>query len=307
MTHFRRTSLSLSALSAMWILALGTPLIAQGEPASPEEAASQYEMAPRKVDAQRVAELTALILAKPFEQKNYRLRAIEYAKGEAWGEAATDYRKIVELNPAQSQLWQQAATLVVLAEDADAYKQICDKMLERFGRSDNQGDLERTPKVCCLAPQVIGELDQHIKMAEAAVKAVEASERTYWAPYHHRSQALVYYRRKEYAQALEALRKSDRLNLEFDEHRFGDIEVSNRALEAMCLIRRGNLEGGAKMLEKAKPILEAKMADVDEFYEDEFWHDWLIAKVLHDEAQKLVEAGGMGDVKWGGEKQLNFD
>lgn len=260
------------------------------------DARPQDEPERPKVDQQRVAELTKAILDNPFEPKNYRLRALQYARVEAWDRAAADFRKVVELNPVKSQTWQQAAALIVLSEDADAYERHAAKMLERFGASDNQGDLERTPKVCCLAPRPVGELAKLQKLAEAAV---EASGDSYFSAYHPRTLALVYYRRKQYAQALVAIEKSDRLNLEFDERKFGDIEVSNRAIEAMCLVRRGKLKEAEAMLAKAAPILADRFDDPDELYEDEFWHDWLIAKILHDEAQRLVKGGGMGDVPWG--------
>lgn len=283
-------SLNLSMLSSV---VLCWPTLCTAQDAADDDPSAVE--APQ-VDQQRIAELTEQILAKPFETKYYRLRALEYAHGEDWKLAAADMRKFVEIKPGNSQAWQQAVTLIVLAEDVESYEKHCEKMLERFGGSELQGDLERMPKVCCLAPRPVGDMEKLQSLAEASVAAAAGN---HWSAYHSRTLALVHYRRKQYAQALDTIIKSDRLNFDFAERKFDDIEVSNRAMEAMCLMRRGKLDDAKPLLAESTKILDRQFADLDALYEDEYWHDWLVAKILHDQAQQLLSSGGMGDVAWG--------
>lgn len=248
-----------------------------------------------QVNQQRVADLTELILAQPHNEKGYRLRALEYARGAAWGPAAADWRKLIEFAPDDSQRCQQTGVLIVMSQDVKSYQKHCRMMTERFADSSDPGDLERTVKMCTLAPMPQGDLEELTKMAE---RSVELSKGRNSALHHARTLALVHYRNRKYAQALAAVAQSDKRAADSTWTR-GHVLASNRAIEALCKARRGNTEDAEKALAAAGEILDKKFAHAELVYTDRYWHDWLIANILRDEARQLLAGGGMGEVRWG--------
>ena len=236
------------------------------------------------VNEQRVAELTALIRDQPDKADGYRMRAFEYARGEDWDKAAADFLHIAQLEKGGSQLAQKIGVFLVLGQDKKTHKQLCKEMLEVFSRTNKPGDWERTAKICTLMPEPPGDLEKLLKLSKQSVEFMKDDS---FAVHHLRTLALVLLRMKKYDEAIDAVRRGDEVN-DAANWKMPNVIICNRAIEAMCLAQRGKRDEAKKVLAKATPKLEKQFQHQTLLYQDEFWHDWLIAKVLHDEAQELL-------------------
>jgi tetratricopeptide (TPR) repeat protein len=237
-----------------------------------------------QVNEERIVELTALIAAKPNDPAGYRMRAYEYARGHAWDKAAADFVDIVVLRGVNSQIGQQIGVFLVLAGDTKTHESLCKEMLEAYSDSNDLGNLERTAKLCVLMPKPVGQLE---KLLELSKRSVELSKKRDFASHHHRTLGLVLYRMKKYDEAIEAVHAADKVDAA-SRFQIPSVIVCNRAIEAMCLFRLEQPDKAKKALAKATPVLTEKLKDQTALYEGNFWHDWLIAKALHDEAQRLI-------------------
>ena len=236
-----------------------------------------------RVNEERVAELTELIESKPNEAAGYRLRAFEYARGHAWDKAAADFVKVASLREGNSQIGQQIGVFLVLAGDKKTHETLCKEMLEGFSESTDRGDLERTAKMCTLMAEPVGKLEEVLEIPK---RSVELGKNRDFACHHYRTLALVLYRMKKYDTAIETVHAGDKANAAA-RFQIPSVVVCNRAIEAMCLLRGGKADEAKKALAKATPTLNEKFKDPTALYKGEFWHDWLTAKILHDEAQQL--------------------
>jgi tetratricopeptide (TPR) repeat protein len=238
-----------------------------------------------RVNEKRVVELAEMIKSKPNDAANYRLRAFEYAMDHVWDKAAADFVQVAKLRGGNSHIGQQIAVFLVLADDKKTHETICTEMFEGFSQSNDRGDLERTAKICTLMRKAVGKLE---KLLEISKRSVELGKNRDYACHHYRTLALVLYRMEKYDQAIETVRAGDNADAAA-RFQIPNVIVCNRAIEAMCLIRGGKVDEAKDVLAKATPVLTERFKNQSLIYQGAFWHDWLVARVLHDEAQQLVE------------------
>ena len=62
----------------------------------------------------------------------------------------------------------------------------------------------------------------------------------------------------------------------------------NRLIEAMCHTRRGDREKAQAAFDNADKLLRQTLANVEFVHDTYFWHDWLICKILYDEARSVL-------------------
>ncbi|MBT6154078.1 MAG: hypothetical protein HOL01_09790 [Planctomycetaceae bacterium] len=265
-------------LISMWLFSFASLMFV-----SVAHADNKAEKKP-KLNEERILELTALIQAKPNDPAGYRMRAFQYARGHAWDKAAADFVKLASLRQGNSQIGQQIGVFLVLGGDTKTHEALCKEMLEGYSDSNDLGNLERTAKLCTLMPKPVGKLEKHLELAK---RSVDLSKGRDFASHHHRTLGLVLYRMKKYDEAIDAIRAADKVDAAA-RFQIPSVIVCNRAIESMCLIRLGKLNEAKNVLAKATPVLTEKLKNQTALYGGNFWHDWLIAKILHDEAQQLV-------------------
>ena len=98
-----------------------------------------------------------------------RGRGQAYAELGQWDKAAADFEKAAELS-ADDALAQYGLALVRLhLEDRDGYRNVCSRMLERFGQSPDVNAAYWTAWTCVLAPDAVTDWQPVVQLAEKAV------------------------------------------------------------------------------------------------------------------------------------------
>jgi eukaryotic-like serine/threonine-protein kinase len=88
-----------------------------------------------------------------------------------WDRAAADLGRAVRLAPRELTLWRRHALALLSAGDAKGYRQACERLVKRFGRSDDPAVGRAVARVCTLAPGALGDLKPLVRRAEEAVRA----------------------------------------------------------------------------------------------------------------------------------------
>jgi tetratricopeptide (TPR) repeat protein len=283
---FAAMSLVLSWVMSSFFVA--SVAISQEKPPIAEESASLSPVnLPRgELDAERIASLTKAIEAiaeQKLQAKLLTMRAKQYMRAQDWNKAAADYRKAADIQPQNSMHWMRGAILLRLAKNRMHYDQLANEMLKHFKDTTNTYQAERTAKMCWLPVPPVDERELAEKLAELAV----ARRTRDWGEYYPSTRALGYYRYKQFDNALKAIAESDRLNAARRKKQV-DLDTINRIVEAMCLARLGHNKDAVAKLNAAGDVLQKNVADAEVLYGGDFWNDWLLAKVLHDEARTLL-------------------
>ena len=163
------------------------------------------------------------------------------------------------------------------------YEQLVQGMLKQFGKATQKHVLEQTAKMSVLHKDTIGMRET---IQERVDKAVVESADFELGQFHSATQALVRYRFGKYDAALESIAESNRRNQASGFK--GEVWAMNRLVEAMCHSRRGDHDKAKVAFAKADFRLRERLADPDLMRESNFWHDWLICKLLHDECRTML-------------------
>jgi tetratricopeptide (TPR) repeat protein len=206
-----------------------------------------------------------------------------YAQQGRWAEAASAFHRSVECDPSNHEAWYKTATLDLAAGDMEAYQRTCGQILQRFGKTDDVMDAERTAKVCSLTPLAVGDAGVVTALAEFAVKGTEGHD---YYRYFSVARGLVAYRAGRYDEALDWL---ERIPPKADGTHWDAMSLS---ILAMTNHRLGRPEEAVVALLDAKAIISAKMPDgsTGSRFDASDWHDWLHCQILFREAEKLLNA-----------------
>lgn len=258
-----------------------------------KDEAAPPALKPVKAPVSRLDEETVAALTQRIEASNdanqagslYEDRANEYGRAGKWFEAAADFRKAAQADPFHSHYWMRGGVALLLAENPMAYQDLIDNMLKQFADAESASpyDRERVAKMCVLSKRKIGKQEEVERMIDKAVSDTEGSS---WAEYFPSTQAIVRYRYGKYKAALESIAESDRIN---DRAGSDDVTAINRAVEALCRAKLGETEQARAALLEANQRLREALAERDLVRDSGYWHDWMIAKLLHDEADALLK------------------
>jgi WD40 repeat protein/tetratricopeptide (TPR) repeat protein len=146
--------------------------------------------------------LDRLIVAEPERALYHARRGNTWAEVGQWEKAAADYNRAVELQPDAPKLWQGVAYLRLQLGDREGYRQVCARLLERFGRTTDPRTASQVARLCVLVPNVGADLSRPVQLAETAVaSAPRHSEYLY-------TLGLVLYRCGRFDQAVACLTES---------------------------------------------------------------------------------------------------
>lgn len=213
----------------------------------------------------------------------YEDLASEYGRSGRWKEAADHLRRASEENPKDSGHWMRCGVALLLAKDHKTYKSWVEKMAKQFAGSESYYAVEKVAKMCTLSRDAIGKKDDLTKLAATSVRN---SKKSPWAAYFPSTQAIVHYRFGKYDDALKSVRHSDELN---KRSLFKHVTAINLAVAALCRIKQGKPDEAIKSLKIVNMQLRRILADTQLVQRQGYWHDWMIAKLLYEEAVGLLE------------------
>jgi tetratricopeptide (TPR) repeat protein len=205
-----------------------------------------------------------------------------------WAEALADFRRAFELGgggrnetsapiPDPSLAWLYRAVLEFELGDRDTYRAHCRRMVDRFERSTDAGELERTAKAGLLDPPPSWE--EVARLRSLVRSAVErAGPDNQWLPWYLLALGLAEYRAGDSDAALKAL---DRCLAGAPG---ANLKIPGLSVQAMALARKGQSLAAQDRLDQAKQLLAEQlptMAAPD-------WPDRLIARRLFREAEALI-------------------
>jgi tetratricopeptide (TPR) repeat protein len=197
------------------------------------EAAGQWFAARKHLDR--------LILAEPANDalRHRRVRA-SIALGD-WPPVIDDYAKLPRLESNLDHLCEYASVLLLQGDDK-GYREVCRRVLQRFGQSQDPLELYMLARILALAPNDVAEPAQAVQRLEKAVAARPGE-----ACYRH-TLAVAQYRAGQFDQAVQGLQKS--LQLNWDAH------VVDWLLLAIAHQRLGHKAEARQWLDKAVQWIE---------------------------------------------------
>ncbi len=92
------------------------------------------------------------------------------ARAGRWKDAAEDFSKAVELQPANHEFYHALAPLLVQSGDLEGCRRFRQSVIARFGSSGDSVVAERMAKDCLILPSSGADLDTVSKMADTAVR-----------------------------------------------------------------------------------------------------------------------------------------
>jgi serine/threonine protein kinase/Flp pilus assembly protein TadD len=173
-----------------------------------------------------------------------------YARFGRWDEAAAAYARALELdeevkqahaqnpNPGQWAFW---APRLLLAGDADGYRRLCARVIEKLGDTNDPETAYLVARIGTLAPDAVPDPTRLVRIAERAVRADPL-------PHHLHTLGLAHYRAGRFDEAIRQLNKSVEGNW--------NANAANWLVLAMAHQRLGQSDEARKWFDRAVRWME---------------------------------------------------
>jgi WD40 repeat protein/tRNA A-37 threonylcarbamoyl transferase component Bud32/tetratricopeptide (TPR) repeat protein len=232
-----------------------------------------------------IIDLTKLIKDKPNDCQLLAERGRNYVSLQQWKEAVADYRQVVEQCPQDALNWLRAATLLAKVEDIERYQDLCNRMLAKFGESQEVGDADLCCKACLLLPETIPLSRIPLKPIEETLDKPTDSD-SYFNAWGYITRAWAAHRTGQPEQVVNWLGKaSESPGYAMTED--ARLEAFALPLLAMAEHQLGNLDEARSALDRANSLIKANLARMTHT-DTSNWHDWLIAEILLGEATTRI-------------------
>jgi serine/threonine protein kinase/tetratricopeptide (TPR) repeat protein len=197
-----------------------------------------------------------------------------------WKEATSNLWRIIELQPAEHAPYHLLAPVLVASGDLKGYRELCERVLTRFGQTTNASVAERMAKDCLILPGAVTNLAAVGQMADTAVTL---GANSVLIPFNQFAKALAEYRQGSCASAVEWANQA----LTRPGVGFRDVQACMVLAMAHSQLRhydeaRAALARGIEIEQSKAPAENASDLGDD-------WPDWIIARALMKEAKSLVE------------------
>jgi tetratricopeptide (TPR) repeat protein len=170
-----------------------------------------------------------------------------------------------------------SAPMLLLADDTDAYRQLCARVIEKLGDTKEPRTAYLVARICALAPDAAPDAMKVVQMAERAVQADPV-------PHHLHTLGLAHYRAAQFDASIQKLHKSIDGNW--------NANAANWLVLAMAHQRLGNADEARKWFDKAVAWIEntglEAPGDSVGALRSLHRHDSLACMVLRREAEALL-------------------
>jgi serine/threonine protein kinase len=216
----------------------------------------------------------------------YSVLAMIDARYGAWPKAVTNFVRLIRIRPNDPDNYHLLTPLLLQLDQADAYRQHCQRIIQQFGGTSDPVVAERMAKDCLLLPPAAKDLSAINRWVETAVAA--GPQHPIW-PWFEFVKGLSEYRQGNFAGAIEWEQKT-LLNQK-------DVYRTAQAYMVMALAQHGlkQLDQARATLAQGLQYVESNLPKLDRKNGlDEMWNDWITAQVLVHEAKTLIDANPAG-------------
>jgi serine/threonine protein kinase/WD40 repeat protein/tetratricopeptide (TPR) repeat protein len=218
-------------------------------------------------------------VARSGEATLWSRRGLLRARLARWKPAAADLAQAVRLDPGdQNSCYHLAGVLLWLGE-RDGYRQRCEEMLRRFGRTTDPLVAERTAKVCLIVPGTVAEKEQAVRLTEQALNGPETQQNN---PWFLQSRGLAECRAGRPRQALDWVQGG--------RQRFKDAPPVYTALSQLILSlahhQLKEADRARRALSEAVRIIDNELPRESSGDLGDGWLDWVFCQVMRREAEE---------------------
>ena len=184
----------------------------------------------------------------------------------------------------------RCAVVLVAGGDADGYQQFRQDAIKQFAHTTDPLVAERTVKNSLLLPADETTLAALVPLAEIAAKSIPDNQPTagsgdWMTPWRCVSLALMEYRRGHSSEAIDWGKRC---------LAYGNASPARtatiHAILAMSYYQLGQLEEARSELAQSREMIDNKFkAGLDEGDGNGYWFDWLLGRILLDEASSMIE------------------
>jgi tetratricopeptide (TPR) repeat protein len=194
----------------------------------------------------------------------------EAERGE-WRKAAADLGKATHLGEQDVSIWRQYALALLAGGEEANYRRVCDRLVQRFGRGEDEAAARSVAWTCALADEAVRDWKPLLERAERAVTAHPQSADDL------RLLAVLLYRAGQFDTALKRLQDVTRLPGQ-------EAEARDWLLMMMAAQRLGRGADAKKWLDKAEQLHQEKSKS-----RAQSWDERLAYQTLQREAETLVK------------------
>jgi tetratricopeptide (TPR) repeat protein len=197
-------------------------------------------------------------------------------------QAMADYDRIIAITPDDYIPYLFSGYAHLIVGDESGYRDLCRRMLERFGQSTDPATRDRVSKACFVAPSAVNDLGLPLQFARDNVALRTAG--SHEVPFYQLCAGMAEFRAGNYRQAADWLEKPSELPLPLE------AKATSMLFLAMARFRlHQNAEARAE-LGRADEIFDTRIcrADAGLITWDASLMDWLICQIVRREADQLM-------------------
>jgi serine/threonine protein kinase len=230
--------------------------------------------------------LVSEVPAYPAFSAFYNVFGGIHARRGLWNAALTNFSKVVEFMPSDHQASLRLAPLLLQTANIEGYQHHREGMIQKFASTTDPVVAERMAKACLLVPANAAELAAISRMVETSVAA--GPDHKFWA-YFQFVKGLVEYRQGHFANAREWLEKA--FAQKSDRYRTAQACL----VLAMTLHALNKNDEARSTFAQATEMVETQLPNLQKGILDEQWFDWLIVRLLYEEARAQIPLRGASD------------
>jgi WD40 repeat protein/serine/threonine protein kinase/Tfp pilus assembly protein PilF len=238
-----------------------------------------------------LAQLDRLIArerGKPEEAAMLLRRGALRARLRRWQPAAEDYSRAIALDPDAHDGWYELAAVRLQLGDLGGYRDHCQEMLRRFGRTTDPYQAERTAKACLIVPGPHADLNELVRLTE---QALAGTEKEWGYPFFLLARGIAECRAGRPRPAIDWIGKA-RPGFKTAPPVF---EALSQLFLAVAYHQLNEGDKARAALGEATRIMDQQLPKEESGDLEGTWFDWVFCQAVRREAQALIDnAAGQG-------------
>jgi serine/threonine protein kinase len=188
-------------------------------------------------------------------------------------------------DPADHNPYHMRAPLLVAKNDIEGYRRLCGEIISRFRDATDPLLADKMAKDCLILSNSGVDLKSVIALADVAISRGSNSPAL---PYFRMTKALAEYRLGHYQEGADWARLAATGPILY-------AQVEAAAVIAMSQFKLNQLDASRVTLSECNMVIREQLPKPGEDLQDD-WPDWIIARALRDEAERLIEVGNQSNM-----------